>query len=59
MPYAAKNPWAYNFTVDGYISLDSQFYVDPVFVSLKDMWRYLAVLTLRPPHADLEPTSFC
>src|SRR5271157_5841458 len=30
---AAKNPWAYNLTVDGYIIPDDVSYVNPVFMA--------------------------
>jgi len=32
-PDAAKNPWAFNFTTDGYIVPNGQSYVDPVFTA--------------------------
>ena len=37
---AARNPWAYNLTVDGYIIPNSQSYVDPVFVANRG-WLHL------------------
>jgi len=39
-PAAAKNPWAYNLTVDGYIAPDSTSYVNPVFSANRD-WLHL------------------
>lgn len=39
-PDAAKNPWAYNLTVDGYIIPHSQSYVDPVFTADRN-WLHL------------------
>jgi hypothetical protein len=39
-PDAAKNPWAYSLTVDGYIIPDSQSYVDPVFTADRN-WLHL------------------
>ena len=39
-PAAAKDPWAYNLTVDGYIVPDSQSYVDPVFTADRN-WLHL------------------
>jgi hypothetical protein len=39
-PAAAKNPWAYNLTVDGYIIPDDQSYVDPVFSANRN-WLHL------------------
>jgi len=37
---AARNLWAYNLTVDGYIIPNSQSYVDPVFVANRG-WLHL------------------
>jgi hypothetical protein len=37
---AAKNPWAYNLTVDGYIVPNGQGYVDPVFTADRN-WLHL------------------
>jgi hypothetical protein len=37
---AARNPWAYNLTVDGYIIPNSQSYVNPVFMANRG-WLYL------------------
>jgi hypothetical protein len=37
---AARNPWAYNLTVDGYIIPNSQSYVDPVFMANRG-WLHL------------------
>ena len=39
-PDAAKNPWAYNLTVDGYIIPNDQSYVDPVFTADRG-WLHL------------------
>ena len=39
-PSAAKNPWDYNLTVDGYIIPDETGYVDPVF-SANHGWLHL------------------
>ena len=39
-PDAAKNPWAYNLTVDGYIIPNDQSYVDPVFTADRN-WLHL------------------
>ncbi len=39
-PAAAKDPWAYNLTVDGYIVPDDQSYVDPVFTADRN-WLHL------------------
>jgi len=39
-PSAAKNPWGYNLTVDGYIIPDETGYVDPVF-SANHGWLHL------------------
>jgi hypothetical protein len=39
-PDAAKNRWAYNLTVDGYIIPHSQSYVDPVFTADRN-WLHL------------------
>ncbi len=39
-PAAAKNPWDYNLTVDGYIIPDETSYVDPVF-SANRGWLHL------------------
>jgi hypothetical protein len=39
-PEAAKNPWEYNLTVDGYIVPNAQGYVDPVFSADRD-WLHL------------------
>ena len=39
-PSAAKNPWDYNLTVDGYIIPDEIGYVDPVF-SANRGWLHL------------------
>jgi hypothetical protein len=37
---AAKNPWAFNLTIDGYIVPNSQSYVDPVFTADRG-WLHL------------------
>ena len=37
---AAKNPWAYNLTVDGYIIPNSTSYVNPVFMANRK-WLHL------------------
>ena len=39
-PDAAKNPWAYSLTVDGYVIPNGQSYVDPVFTADRD-WLHL------------------
>ncbi len=39
-PDAAKNPWAYDLTVDGYIIPDDQSYVNPVFTADRN-WLHL------------------
>ena len=39
-PAATKHPWAFNFTVDGYIIPNGQSYVDPVF-SANRGWLHL------------------
>ena len=39
-PDAAKNPWAFNLTTDGYIVPNGQSYVNPVFSANRD-WLHL------------------
>ena len=39
-PAAAKDPWAYNLTVDGYIVPNDQSYVNPVFTADRS-WLHL------------------
>jgi hypothetical protein len=39
-PDAARNPWAYNLTVDGYIIPNNQSFVDPVFMANRS-WLHL------------------
>ena len=46
---AAKNPWAYNLTVDGYIIPNSQSYVDPVFIGEPRLAAPGSTLQLREP----------